>query len=66
MTLDVAATTIELGEDREASISRGFRASKRDVGVELARIIACLIVIGCHTVLPFNVDGSPRFYRLLD
>ena len=65
MTLDVAATTIELGEDREASISRGFRASKRDVGVELARIIACLIVIGCHTVLPFNVDGSPRFYRLL-
>lgn len=29
----------------------------KDVGVELARILGCLIVIGCHIYLPISKDG---------
>lgn len=32
-------------------------ANTRDAGVELARILACLIVVGCHVYHPFAVDG---------
>lgn len=28
--------------------------SKRDSSIELARIIGCLIVIGCHTLLSYE------------
>ena len=29
---------------------------KRDPAIELARLIGCLIVIGCHTYLPLKVN----------
>ena len=35
----------------------------RDVGVEIARIIGCLIVIGCHTCLPISEDMDFCFSR---
>ena len=39
-------------------------AKPRDAGVELARILGCFIVIGCHSYLPFSPDGSDGLGRL--
>lgn len=38
--------------------------AKRDVGVELARLISCLIVIGVHIKLADNLSGDYDFTRL--
>lgn len=37
---------------------------KRDPGVEFMRILACLMVIGIHTALYAQVDGSWIFSRV--
>lgn len=37
---------------------------KKDVSVELVRIIACLIVIGCHVYPEILVDGNCIVGRL--
>lgn len=37
----------------------------RDVGVELARVVACLIVIGVHVKLPSLVESSYDYGRIL-
>ena len=34
----------------------GDQLRKRDAGVELARILGCVIVLGCHVYLPINGD----------
>jgi len=39
--------------------------AKRDIGVEFARLIGCLIVIGVHIKLADNVAGDYNFFRLI-
>lgn len=34
----------------------GDQVRKRDAGVEMARILGCVIVLGCHVYLPINGD----------
>ena len=39
--------------------------NKRDPGVEFARIIGSLVVIGCHVYLPRSIDGNIDTNRVL-
>ena len=41
-----------------------MKTKSKDLGVELARIFGCLIVISCHTVPPIKIDGIPVFSRV--
>ena len=43
---------------------KGETKMKRDPGVEFMRILACLMVIGIHTALYAQVDGSWIFSRV--
>lgn len=38
---------------------------KRDPAIEMARIIACLVVIGVHTYLGSSINGIYEFYRVM-
>lgn len=41
------------------------KKNNRDVRIEIARLIACLIVLCCHSYPPSLVDGSHAFGRVL-
>ena len=47
-------------------VKKGMRKyMKRDPAIEMARIIACLMVIGVHTCLSTSINGIYEFYRVV-
>ena len=42
-----------------------MRTAEKDPGIELSRILACMIVIGVHTVLPYSFSNGYDFGRTL-
>lgn len=39
-------------------IKMNASSKERDVSIELVRIIACLIIVGVHTLLSAQINGS--------
>jgi len=51
-------------DKKETILINNEEQLKRDPAIELARVLACLIVIGCHTYLQSRFDGSYDSSRL--